>query len=69
MLLSQTHRLRALVLLRRYLALGPHAVNLSLVVGIFPYILKLLQSSASDIRQVAIVNVFQSFQKITQNLT
>lgn len=43
-LLSQTHRLRALYLLRNYLALGAHAVNLSLLVGIFPYILKLLQS-------------------------
>ena len=53
-LLSQTHRLRALLLLRRYLALGPHAVNLALLVGIFPYILKLLQSPAADIRQVLI---------------
>jgi regulator-associated protein of mTOR len=32
-LLSQAHRLRALQLLRRYLAMGPKAVNLSLVVG------------------------------------
>jgi len=53
-LLSQTHRLRALLLLRRYLALGPKAVNLALVVGIFPYILKLLQSPAAEIRQVLV---------------
>lgn len=53
-LLSQTHRLRALLLLRRYLALGPHAVNLALLVGIFPYILKLLLSPAPEIRQVLV---------------
>eukprot|EP00977_Amphora_coffeiformis_P009608 scaffold2215_cov162-Amphora_coffeaeformis.AAC.6 len=43
-LLSQTHRIRALVLLRRFLQLGPWAVNAALSLGIFPYILKLLQS-------------------------
>lgn len=43
-LLSQTHRIRALVLLRRFLDLGPWAVNLSLSLGIFPYVMKLLQS-------------------------
>jgi hypothetical protein len=53
-LLSQTHRLHALVLLRRYLALGPRAVNLSLLVGIFPYVLKLLQSPTTEIRQVLV---------------
>lgn len=53
-LLSQTHRLRALQLLRRYLLLGKSAVNLALLVGIFPYILKLLQSPAQDIRQVLV---------------
>eukprot|EP01034_Spumella_vulgaris_P024559 gene24559-30919_t len=53
-LLSQTHRLRALLLLKRYLALGSEAVNLSLMVGIFPYILKLLQSPADDIKQILV---------------
>ena len=53
-LLSQTHRLRALLLLQRYLALGPEAVNFALLVGIFPYILKLLQSPAADIRNVLV---------------
>jgi hypothetical protein len=43
-LLSQVHRIRALVLLRRFLDLGPWAVNLSLSLGIFPYVMKLLQS-------------------------
>ena len=43
-LLSQVHRVRALLLLRRFLDLGPWAVNLSLSLGIFPYVMKLLQS-------------------------
>lgn len=43
-LLSQIHRVRALELLRRFLELGPWAVNLSLSLGIFPYVMKLLQS-------------------------
>jgi WD40 repeat protein len=43
-LLSQVHRVRALELLRRFLELGPWAINLSLSLGIFPYVLKLLQS-------------------------
>ncbi|KAI9922345.1 hypothetical protein PsorP6_002603 [Peronosclerospora sorghi] len=53
-LLSQVHRLRALVLLKKFLDLGPWAVNLALSVGIFPYVLKLLQSPASELRQVLI---------------
>ena len=53
-LLSQTHRLHALLLLRRYLSLGPESVNLALLVGIFPYILKLLQSPAQEIRRVLV---------------
>lgn len=43
-LLSQVHRIRALRLLRRFLELGPWAVNLALSLGIFPYVMKLLQS-------------------------
>jgi len=50
-LLSQAHRVRALVLLRRFLELGPRAVNLALCVGIFPYVLKLLQSPAPELRR------------------
>uniref|UniRef100_U5ETP3 Putative guanine nucleotide binding protein mip1 n=1 Tax=Corethrella appendiculata TaxID=1370023 RepID=U5ETP3_9DIPT len=49
-LLSQVHRLRALELLGHFLDLGPWAVNLALSVGIFPYVLKLLQSSAKELR-------------------
>lgn len=49
-LLSQVHRLRALELLGRFLDLGPWAVNLALSVGIFPYVLKLLQASAKELR-------------------
>ena len=50
-LLSQAHRLRALDLLGRFLDLGAWAVNLALSVGIFPYVLKLLQSSQRELRQ------------------
>lgn len=53
-LLSQSHRLRALVLLGRFLDLGPWAVELSLSVGIFPYVLKLLQTTALDLRQILV---------------
>ncbi|XP_061517571.1 regulatory-associated protein of mTOR [Anopheles gambiae] len=49
-LLSQVHRLRALELLGHFVDLGPWAVNLALSVGIFPYVLKLLQSSAKELR-------------------
>lgn len=50
MLLSQVHRLRALVLLGRFLDMGSWAVDLALSVGIFPYVLKLLQTTSSDLR-------------------
>lgn len=53
-LLSQVHRLRALVLLKKFLDLGPWAVNLALSVGIFPYVLKLLQSPAAELREVLV---------------
>ncbi|XP_019880990.1 regulatory-associated protein of mTOR isoform X2 [Aethina tumida] len=53
-LLSQVHRMRALELLGRFLDLGPWAVNLALSVGIFPYVLKLLQSSAKELRPLLV---------------
>ena len=49
-LLSPTHRLRALTLLGRFVSLGAWAVGEMLSVGIFPYILKLLLSAASELR-------------------
>jgi regulatory associated protein of mTOR len=49
-LLSQVHRLRALILLSKVLDLGPWAVNLALSIGIFPYVLKLLQSQAIELK-------------------
>lgn len=49
-LLSQVHRLRALVLLGRFLDMGSWAVDFALSVGIFPYVLKLLQTTAVDLR-------------------
>jgi hypothetical protein len=53
-LLSQVHRLRALVLLARFLDMGPWAVELALSVGIFPYVLKLLQTTSSDLRNTLV---------------
>ena len=43
-LLSSDHRKRALLLLARYIDKGGWAVNSALSVGVFPYVLKLLQS-------------------------
>lgn len=53
-LLSQVHRVRALVLLSQFLDLGPWAVYLALSIGIFPYVLKLLQSPAPDLKPVLV---------------
>ncbi|KAL7272939.1 Target of rapamycin complex 1 subunit kog1 [Rhizina undulata] len=53
-LLSQVHRLRALILLSKFLDLGPWAVNLALSIGIFPYVLKLLQSAAQELKPVMV---------------
>ncbi|OQR70971.1 regulatory-associated protein of mTOR-like [Tropilaelaps mercedesae] len=53
-LLSQVHRTRALELLGQFLDLGPWAVAQALSVGIFPYILKLLQSSSKDLRPLLV---------------
>ncbi|XP_047166666.1 regulatory-associated protein of TOR 1-like [Vigna umbellata] len=53
-LLSQCHRYRALVLLGRFLDMGPWAVDLALSVGIFPYVLKLLQTTTPELRQILV---------------
>jgi regulatory associated protein of mTOR len=53
-LLSQAHRLRALILLSKFLDLGPWAVNLALSIGIFPYVVKLLQSAAQELKPVMV---------------
>ncbi|XP_022708704.1 regulatory-associated protein of mTOR-like isoform X2 [Varroa jacobsoni] len=53
-LLSQVHRTRALELLGQFLDLGPWAVAQALSVGIFPYILKLLQSSSRELRPLLV---------------
>lgn len=53
-LLSQVHRLRALILLSQFLDLGPWAVKLALGIGIFPYVLKLLQSQAIELKPVMV---------------
>ena len=53
-LLSQQHRVRALILLGRFLDLGPWSVQLALSIGIFPYVLKLLQSAAVELKPVMV---------------
>lgn len=53
-LLSHIHRVRALVLLSKYLDLGPKAVHLALSIGIFPYVLKLLQSPTQELKPVLV---------------
>ena len=53
-LLSQQHRLRALVLLGRFFDLGPWAVQLALSIGIFPYVLKLLSGTAVETKPVMV---------------
>ena len=53
-LLSQAHRLRALILLSKFLDLGPWAVSLALTIGIFPYVVKLLQSPAWELKPIMI---------------
>lgn len=53
-LLSQAHRLKALILLCRFLDLGPWAVNIALSIGIFAYVLRLLQAPAAELKPVLI---------------
>ncbi|KAJ8124966.1 hypothetical protein O1611_g8674 [Lasiodiplodia mahajangana] len=53
-LLSQQHRVRALILLGKFLDQGPWAVQLALSIGIFPYVLKLLQSAAPELKPVMV---------------
>ena len=53
-LLSQNQRLRALELLGRFVDMGGWAVLQALSVGIFPYLLKLLQSPAVDLRRILV---------------
>ncbi|KHF97765.1 Regulatory-associated of TOR 1 -like protein [Gossypium arboreum] len=52
--LSQCHRFHALVLLGRFLDMGPWAVDLAPSVGIFPYVLKLLQTTTPELRQILV---------------
>ncbi|KAL1213284.1 Regulatory-associated protein of TOR 2 [Cardamine amara subsp. amara] len=53
-LLSQCHRFRALVLLGRFLDMGPWAVDLALSVGIFPYVVKMLQTTTIELGQILV---------------
>ncbi|KAL5530680.1 KOG1 [Sanghuangporus sanghuang] len=51
-ILSQPHRLRVLCLLAKFVDLGPWAVHYALTIGIFPFIVKLLQAPSRDLRPV-----------------
>ena len=53
-LLSSDHRRRALLLLARYIDLGGWATQAALNVGVFPYVLKLLQSPDEELRDVLV---------------
>ena len=53
-LLSQVHRITALQLLSKFLDLGSWAVNLALTIGIHPYVVKLLQSPALELKPIMI---------------
>ncbi|KAJ2882353.1 Target of rapamycin complex 1 subunit kog1, partial [Coemansia asiatica] len=54
-LLSQLYRVRALILLYRFMNLGPWAVDLAMAVGIFPYMSKLLASTTTEFREILIL--------------
>jgi regulator-associated protein of mTOR len=49
-LLSQVHRVQALELLAKFVDIGSWAVLEALFVGVFPYVLKLLQSGTKELR-------------------
>ncbi|VDQ07597.1 unnamed protein product [Trichobilharzia regenti] len=49
-LLSQSHRIRAMQLLSEFLDLGPWAVAHCLTVGIFPYIVRLFHSPVPEVK-------------------
>lgn len=65
-LLFQAHRVRALMLLRQFLDLGPWAVNLSLSLGIHPYVTKLLQSPENKQNLVGIWAKILAFDQSCQ---
>ena len=52
LLLSPSHRRRALLLLARFLSRSAAAVQHVLDVGIFPYVLKLLEGGGGEVREV-----------------
>ena len=53
-LLSSDHRRRALLLLARYIDKGGWATQAALNVGVFPYVLKLLQSPDEELKDVLV---------------
>ncbi|KAJ3431314.1 regulatory-associated protein of mtor [Anaeramoeba flamelloides] len=55
-LFSSLHCKRALILLSKFLDLGPSAIYLALNVGISPYMLRLLKSSSKDLQPILTFN-------------
>ncbi|KAJ2453013.1 Target of rapamycin complex 1 subunit kog1 [Coemansia sp. RSA 2336] len=55
LLLSQKFRLGALMLLYRFVSLGPWAVDLALHVGFFPYMMRLLASRTVEVQELVIL--------------
>ncbi|XP_010035968.3 regulatory-associated protein of TOR 1 [Eucalyptus grandis] len=51
---GQNHRFRALVLLARFLDMGPWAVDLALSVGVFPYVLKMLCTPTPELQHILV---------------
>jgi regulator-associated protein of mTOR len=50
LLLSNTYRVQALFLICQFMDLGPWAVHLALLIGVFPYVQRLLQAPNQDLR-------------------
>ncbi|KAJ2158944.1 Target of rapamycin complex 1 subunit kog1 [Coemansia sp. RSA 552] len=55
MLLGPRWRTNALVLLYRFLNLGPWAVNLAMLVDVYPYMPKLMSSATTEIQEIMIL--------------
>ncbi|KAJ2352525.1 Target of rapamycin complex 1 subunit kog1, partial [Coemansia sp. RSA 2618] len=53
--LSRKYQLSVLLLLHRFISLGPWAVNMTLLVGFFPYLGKMFSSSTVEVQELTIL--------------
>jgi len=67
-LLTPAYRVQALALLRRFMDLGPHAVNIALSLGILPYVTKLLRSQEYKQDLIAIWAKILAFDSYCQQV-